>query len=114
MFRPAHCFELRRETYSTSVRGTYADFVGATRSERDGYIPPRLDFLADVAHTMKVGADFKVVPVFMVQNQNVFDIFDHVGDFQLEFVVIGDNFKTVKRTIKFRFEGKSLDLLPLP
>jgi hypothetical protein len=78
------------------------------------HIPPKLDFLADVAHTMKVGNEFKVVPVFMVQNQNVYDIFGHVGDFQLEFVVIGENFKTATRTIEFRFDGKSLDLIPLP
>jgi len=76
-------------------------------------IPSNLDFLADVAYTIKVGTSFKVAPVFNVQNQNVSDIFGHVGDFELEVVAIGENFPTARRTIKFRFDGKSPVLLPL-
>jgi hypothetical protein len=38
--------------------------------------------------------------------------FEHY-DFELEVVVIGENFATTKRTIKFRFDGKSPILLPL-
>lgn len=75
-------------------------------------IPSNLDFLADVAYTIKVGTSFKVAPVFNVQNQNVSDIFGHVGDFELEVVAIGENFPA-RRTIKFRFDGKSPVLLPL-
>ena len=58
------------------------------------HIPPQLDFLADIAHTIKVGGAFKVVPVFSVLNVNVPDIFGHVGDFELECVVLGENFAT--------------------
>jgi len=74
-------------------------------------IPAGLDFLADLAHTIKVGSGYKVASVFKVKNQNVSDIFDHVGDFELEVIVIGENFPTAKHTIKFRC--KSPVLMPL-
>jgi hypothetical protein len=76
-------------------------------------IPAKWGFLADVAHTMKVDGNFRVLPVFNAQNQNVLDIFDHVGDFELEFVVLGENVAAAKRTIRFRFEGNSRALVPL-
>jgi hypothetical protein len=76
-------------------------------------IPPDLDFLADIAYTAQLGTAYKVMPVFPVQNENVAQVLDHVGDFELEVVVIGDNFVTAKRTIKFQFKGKPESLLPL-
>lgn len=76
-------------------------------------IPRDLDFLADLAYATRVGTSFKVAPVFNVQNQNVPDMFEHVGDFELEVVVIGENFETAQRTVRFRFDGKSATLLPL-
>jgi hypothetical protein len=76
-------------------------------------IPGGWGFLADVAYTRKLHGTFRVMPVFAAQNRNVLDIFDHVGDFELEFVVLGENVTAAKRSIKFRFEGGSRALLPL-
>jgi hypothetical protein len=70
-------------------------------------IPPRLDFLADIASTSKSGTGYKVAPVFGVQIKNVVDIFQHVGEFELELIVIGDNFSPAKRAIKFRFDDRN-------
>jgi hypothetical protein len=75
-------------------------------------IPPHSAFFADVAYTMTVGSQFKVAPVFNIQNANVSEFHSHVGDFQLEFVVLGENFVPVSRPIKFSFDGKSHTLLP--
>jgi len=77
------------------------------------HIPPKMDFLADLVHTAKVNGDFKVVPDFNVLNRNLCEISGHRGDFELEVVVTGENFETAKRNIRFRFEGKSLELIPL-
>ena len=46
-------------------------------------IPSGLDFLADLAFAVKVNGGYKVAPIFNVQNRNVSEIFDHVGDFEL-------------------------------
>ena len=78
------------------------------------HIPSKLSFLADLAYATQSGSGFKIAPVFPVQNQNASEFTDHVGDFELEVVVVGDNFSTKSRTIKFRFDGKSPVLWPLP
>ena len=77
------------------------------------HIPPKLDFLADLVRTTKVNGGFKVVAVFNVLNRNIPQICEHVGDFELEIVVTGENFKTAHRKIRFRFEGNSLKMTPL-
>jgi hypothetical protein len=40
-------------------------------------------------------------------------MFTHMGDFELEVVVLGENVAAAKRRIKFRFEGNSEALVPL-
>jgi hypothetical protein len=75
-------------------------------------IPPHSAFFADVAYTLKVGSQYKVAPVFKIQNANVSDFHNHVGEFELEFVVLGENFVPVSRVIRFSFDGKSHTLLP--
>ena len=74
-------------------------------------IPPHSEFFADLAYAKKAGSRFKVAPVFNIQNANVSDFHNHVGDFELEFVVVGENFFPVSRVIKFSFDGKSHALL---
>jgi hypothetical protein len=76
-------------------------------------IPGGWAFLADLAYTKKIHGKFRVMPVFNAENRNVLDIFDHVGNFELEFLVLGENVRAAKRSIKFRFEGDSPALLPL-
>ena len=74
-------------------------------------IPPRATFLADVAFAIKVGQEFKIAPVFNIQNANVAHFQNYVGDFELDVVVLGENFFPVSRVIKFSFDGKSTTLL---
>ena len=74
-------------------------------------IPPKSEFFADVAYAYEDKGKYTVAPVFNIQNFNVSDFTNHVGDFELEFVVLAENLPPASRVIQFSFDGKSTNLL---
>jgi len=92
------------------------------------HIPRDLEFLADIAMTMKnesgiapwrpskyfdTAGERVVAPIFNLQNKPLEKFATHDGEFIVEVVVVSDNAKTETETIRFSFDSTSHDLEPL-
>ena len=114
--RHIRLYGLPTATFLPSEELMLTSWVPRERGATIMNIPSGLDFLADLVRTRATGAEGppgRIEPMFNTLNRNLAMV-DHVGEFEFEVVVVGENFPTATRTIRFLFDGNSLDLLPLP